>query len=136
MSRRGRRTRADRGQSSVEFALVLPLVVLVLMVVVQAGLVVRDQILVVHAAREAVRAAAVGDSDTQVRAAASQAGPLSVDRLTVAVDRAGSADPADGTSAPVVRVQVRYRSATDIPMVGELIPDIDLTAVAVMDLER
>ncbi len=41
----------DEGQAAVELARVLPLVALVLLALVQAGLVVRDQILVVHAAR-------------------------------------------------------------------------------------
>ncbi len=47
----------------MEFALVLPLVVLVVLFIVQAGLVVRDQLLVSHAAREAARAASVSDND-------------------------------------------------------------------------
>ena len=43
----------------MELALVLPLVVALLLAVVQVGLIVRDQVLVVHAAREAAREAAV-----------------------------------------------------------------------------
>ena len=64
------RPRGDRGQAMVETALVLPLVVLFLLAVVQVGLVVRAQVLVTHAAREAARAAAV-DPDP---AAAGRAG--------------------------------------------------------------
>ena len=75
MSGRGGRAGADRGQSTVEFALVLPLVVMVLLLVVQVGLVVRDQVLVVHAAREAARAAAVGDSTTRCAAPRPAPGP-------------------------------------------------------------
>jgi Flp pilus assembly protein TadG len=45
----------------VEFALVLPLLAALLLALVQTGLVVRDQVLVVHAAREAVRELAVRD---------------------------------------------------------------------------
>ena len=41
----------DRGQSTVEVALLLPFVALLLLAVVQVGLVARDQVLVVHAAR-------------------------------------------------------------------------------------
>ena len=47
----------DAGQAAVEVALVLPFLALVLLLVVQTALVVRDQVLVVHAAREAARAA-------------------------------------------------------------------------------
>ena len=51
------RGRAQRGQAAAEVALVLPLVALVLLGVLQAGLVLRDQVLVTHAAREGARAA-------------------------------------------------------------------------------
>ena len=128
MSGRGGRAGVDRGQSTVEFALVLPLVLLVLLVVVQVGLVVRDQVLVVHAAREAARAAAVGQSDDEVARAAARAGPLDGDRLAVVVERSGGAEGS-------VTVQVSYRCPTDLPLVGPLIPDARLTARAVMRQE-
>jgi Flp pilus assembly protein TadG len=130
VSPRGRRAGRQRGQSTVEFALVLPLVVLILLVVVQVGLVVRDQVLVVHAAREAARAASVGGTDDQVRRAAIGAGPLSAGRLSVTIDRA------DGPTGGTVRVSVHYRSQTDLPLVGALVPDLDLTADAVMAREE
>jgi hypothetical protein len=125
VSRRGRRTQHDRGQAAVELALVLPLVLMVLLLVVQVGLVGRDQLLVVHAAREAARAAAVGEPDAQVRAAAARAGPLDPSRLRVVVERRGGAG-AD------VSVAVSYRCVTDLPLVGPLLPDLDLHAEVVM----
>src|SRR5215831_11616137 len=60
----------ESGQSTVEFAFVLPLVVLAALAVIQVGLVVRDQLGVVHAAREAARAASVDrDPGAPLRAA-------------------------------------------------------------------
>lgn len=124
MTRRG-----DHGQSTVEFALVLPLVVLVVMFIVQAGFVVRDQVLVTHATREAARAAAVSDADRLEAAvrAARQAGDLEVDRLGVTVSML------EGDSS--VRVVVSYRSPTDLALVGALVPDITLDASVVMRVE-
>ena len=61
-----RRCQREGGQATVEVALLLPLLALLLLAVVQVGLVVRDQVLVTHAAREAARAAAV---DPQLEAA-------------------------------------------------------------------
>lgn len=124
MTRRG-----DHGQSTVEFALVLPLVVLVVMFIVQAGFVVRDQVLVTHATREAARAAAVSDADRLEAAvrAARQAGELEVDRLGVTVSML------EGDSS--VRVVVSYRSQTDLALVGALVPDITLDASVVMRVE-
>jgi hypothetical protein len=128
VSPRGQRGSLDRGQAAVELALALPLVLLVLLLVVQVGLVVRDQLLVVHAAREAARAAAVGAPDDQVRVAADHAGPLDVARLRVVVERHGAA----GTDVDVV---VTYRCVTDVPLVGPLVPDLDLRAEVVMRQE-
>jgi len=124
MTRRG-----DQGQSTVEFALVLPLVVLVVLFIVQAGFVVRDQLLVSHAAREAARAAAVSDSDRSGAAlsAARQAGDLAAERLSA------SAVMVDGVAS--VRVVVSYRSTTDIAIIGSLVPDIELQSTVQMRVE-
>ena len=119
MISRGRGTRVDRGQTTVELALVLPLAVALLLLVIQVGLVVRDELLVVHAAREGARAAAVGLDGAKVRAAVEAAGPLRADRLRAQVTRTS----ADGGQ---VVVTVRYRSVTDLPLVGALVPDLDL----------
>lgn len=54
-----RRSRACAGQATVETALVLPVVAVLLLAVVQAGLLARDQVTAVHAARAAARAVAV-----------------------------------------------------------------------------
>ena len=50
---------AEHGQATVEFALVLPLVFALLVLLFQVALVARDEILVVHAARDAAREASV-----------------------------------------------------------------------------
>ena len=49
----------ERGQSTVEFALVLPLVLVVLLAVFQVGMIVYAQVSVTHTAREVARAVAV-----------------------------------------------------------------------------
>ena len=121
--------RGDQGQSTVEFALVLPLVVLVVLFIVQAGLVVRDQLLVSHAAREAARAASVSDSDRLGAAtmAARQAGHLAAERVSATTTMV------DGDAS--VRVLISYRSITGIPIIGSLVPDIDLESTVVMRVE-
>jgi Flp pilus assembly protein TadG len=123
-----RRRVADSGQSTVELALALPLLVLALLLVVQVGLVVREQVLVTSAAREAVRAAAtVGlDDRDAIEQAAFRAGPLDPARLDVQV--APAPDRA-------VEVRVRYRARTDLPLIGALVPDVDLVDRAVMRQE-
>lgn len=114
-----------RGQATVEFAFVLPLVILAALAVIQVGLVVRDQMGVVHAAREAARAASVDDDPASaVRAARRTLPDADVDV---------GARPAVGGE---IRVTVRFRSITSLPLVGVLFPDPELHATAAMRVER
>lgn len=124
-----RRRAGDHGQAAVELALALPVVAVLLLVLVQVALVVRDQVLVVHAAREAARAAAVDPDPAVPRRAALAAAPLHGERLSVAVERQARAGGR-------VRAVVSYRSSTFVPLVGPLIPDIALRAHATMRQEH
>lgn len=126
-SERTRATTRDRGQATVELALCLPVVLLVLLGVVQVAVVVRDELLVQHAAREAARAASVAAA---VGPAASTAAGrvLTGARLAaVGVDAAVAGD--------VVRVQVSALTRTDVPLIGGLLGDVAHRATAVMTLE-
>ena len=124
-----RRRRGDEGQAAVELALVLPLVVALLLAVVQVGLIVRDQVLVVHAAREAAREAAVDPDPAAARLAAVEGSGLRASRVRVTVTGRG----APGSR---VRVEVRYRAATDVPLVGAALGDLTLTGVVTMRVEQ
>ncbi|GAH99084.1 unnamed protein product [marine sediment metagenome] len=44
--------RKEEGQSATEFALVLPLILIVILVIIQMGIVVNAQLIITHAARE------------------------------------------------------------------------------------
>ncbi len=97
----GGRARDDRGQATVELALVLPLVALVLAALVQAVVVARDQLLVVHAAREAARAAAVDPAPGAAMDAAELSGPLDPRRLDVDVSGRGRPGAGSGPSSAI-----------------------------------
>jgi len=109
----------------VEFALLTPLLVFLVMVLLQVALVVRGQLAVVDAAREAVRVASVDRNPGHARAAARRTLPEA--EVTV------GARPDVGS--PIV-VEVRYRLVTDLPLIGPLFPDPDLHARAVMRAEQ
>jgi hypothetical protein len=109
----------------VEFALMLPLLVLALMAVFQVALLARDQVLTVHAARAAVREAAVGSGDARTRGVARDV----LAGADVAVTQRGA------IGEPIV-VLVRYRARTSLPLVGPLFPDPELSARAVMRREK
>ena len=120
-----RRRHSERGQAALELALCLPILALLLLALVQVAVVVRDQVAVVHAAREGARAAAVtGAGPADGVAAARSAARLNAGRLDVDASRGES-----------VRVTVSYRSPTDVPLVGRLVGDVTLRATAVMRSE-
>jgi hypothetical protein len=120
------RTRcSERGQATVELALVLPLVFALLVLVFQIALVARDEILVVHVARDAAREATVTRDPGRVSAAAVRNLPGATIRV---VRRGGVGEP--------VEVAVTYVSRTNLPLIGALLPDLTLHADSVMRVER
>ncbi|MDQ6698218.1 MAG: pilus assembly protein [Actinomycetota bacterium] len=121
--------RRESGQATVELALLLPVIMMLVLAVLQVGLVARDQVLVTNAAREAARAAAVDGRSGAALAAARRSGPLDPAELRVVVGRRGAA-------GSTVRVVVHYRSVTDAPLVGPLVGDVDLHAAATMRVEQ
>jgi hypothetical protein len=84
------RLRSEAGAELVEFALVLPLLLLVLGGIVDFGMLMQRQQVVTNAAREGARLAAVGYSDADV-----------LSRVTTFV-RQGVNDPGATPTAPVV----------------------------------
>lgn len=119
------RDRGARGQATLELALVLPLVLTIGLLVIQVGLVVRDQQLVVHAAREGARSAATDPAVEAARSAAVNSGDLDPDRLDVVLD----------ADASTVTVTVTYRSTTDVPLVGPLLGEVTMTESVTMHRE-
>jgi hypothetical protein len=102
----------------VEFALLLPILLLVLLALVQIGVLARDRLLLAQAARAGVREAAITDSESAVVESATRAAPgLDPARLRVAVERAGS------RGAPVV-VSVAYDVPIAAVLAGWLLPDV------------
>ncbi|MEX2588187.1 MAG: TadE/TadG family type IV pilus assembly protein [Actinomycetota bacterium] len=114
------------GQATVELALVLPLVLFLVLGLLQVGIMVRDQIMVLGAAREGVRQAIVTPDHGKISSAAAAAAPgLS---LTVNVERGTErGDPA--------RVEVSAPPAP-LPIVGAMVSNLTLQASATMRIER
>ncbi len=121
--------RDERGQATVELALMLPMLALLLAAVVEIALVASDQARVWHAVREGVRAAAVDPDVADVRAAAERPGLRPLD-ISVSPDsqlrRQG--DP--------VTVEVRYSPRARVALFGELLERVRLSAAGVMRIEQ
>lgn len=127
-SLRPRRTRhgGDGGQATVELALATPVLCLLLLGIVQLVVIVRDQLAVIEAAR-------VG-----ARAAAAAADPASAASAAVAGVEGGHAPGmrvSASTDGRYVTVSVSATSVTDIPLIGSLLPDVEVSGRATMILE-
>ena len=107
----------DRGQATVELALVLPFVFVVLLVGVDVALISRDAIRVEHAAREAARVASVqGDANAATLAA------------TRALDANASVYLSIGPPGGDVSATVTLPIADHLSIVGRFRPDLSVSA--------
>jgi hypothetical protein len=104
-------TRARRAQSSVEFALLVPLIVVMFLGMLQFGLFLYGQSMVVNAARQGARA---GSVDQQCPSCAAQSAATSALQ-----DAPVIRDPSVTILAPggVVGSTLRVRVAVSIPMI-------------------
>jgi Flp pilus assembly protein TadG len=125
--RTSRRGSNERGSAAVEFALLLPILLMVLVAVVQVGVIARDRLLLSQAARAGAREAAITDSADAIRDAAVRAAPgLDADRLGLEVAREG------GRGSPV-NVSASYEVPVASVLAGWLLPatvSLDVEAAA------
>ncbi len=112
----GRRPR-DRGQATVELALVLPFVFIVLLVGVDVALISRDAIRVEHAARQAARVASV-DGDAAAAAAAARRALDANARVSMSIG------PPGGDVSATVTLMI----ADHLSIVGRFRPDLSVSA--------
>ncbi len=78
------RRRGERGQATVEFALIIPLVLVVILIVVQVAMVAHAQLSVAHIAREIARAVAA-DRSVDVGRLTQELAPLGTEGLVIEV---------------------------------------------------
>lgn len=116
-----RRWRDERGAAAVEFALVLPLLVLLLFGIIEFGSVYNAQLMVTGAAREAAREMAIGgDPATATDAAVGAATGLGLTGEHVSIAPGSCDDDGD------VTVVIEYPKAS---LTG-LFPQVTLTGIA------
>jgi len=102
--------RDDRGAAAVEFALVLPVLVLLLFGIIEFGLVFDAQLTITHAAREGARVASVGGNVASA-VAAQTSGLTGVTYTLTPVTNSP-------TRGSYYEVTVRYTYPLDIPLWG------------------
>jgi hypothetical protein len=114
----------------VEFALVLPILLIVALGLVQVGLILRDQLVLVEAARVGAREASVTDQEADIEGAVNRAAStLNLGHVELQVIRQGArGDP--------VTVRLGYDEGLTVPFVGWLFPSaVHLEAGATMRQE-
>lgn len=121
--------RKEQGQATVELALCLPLVAVVLAGVIEVGLLVGDAVRLWHAAREAARVAAVDPDPAAARSAAARAG---LDNVRVEI----RPEPALRVQGRPVTVSLSYVPLGRVPVVGELARGLEFSASASMRIEQ
>ena len=118
-----RRDRNDAGQATVEVALALPVVLIIVLGIVQVGVAIRNELAVELAAREGARAAVVSSdpSGAAGRAARRSVGlPIDVSTQTTSHD---------------VVVTITYTDPTDVPIIGHFLGPSTHRATATMATE-
>lgn len=108
-----RRLRSELGAAAVEFALVVPVLLVLLIGIIEFGRAYNAQIELSGAAREAARVMAVRNDPTAARAAARAAAPslnpaLTDAQIAVGTSSGASCTTAPGAATPVVTVTAAY----------------------------
>lgn len=124
----------ENGQTLVEFALILPILLLLVMGIIQFGIIFSAQIGITNAAREGARAAAVGYSVTEVQNTVSNTVGSHISFNLVSTD----VYPEEKTIGQDVTVTVIGEVELIVPIPDVFVPggSIGLTAVSTMRVEN
>jgi hypothetical protein len=123
------RRKGECGQATLELALGLPLLALLLAGLVEVGLLVSDQTRIWHAAREGARVAIVDPDAADAVAAAERSGlkPLEVEI---------SPAPQFRRQGDALTLKVAYAPRARVPLFGILLRRLELKAQATMRIEH
>ena len=120
----------ERGSAAVEFALLLPILLLLLLALVQVVVIARDSLVLTQASRAGAREAAVQGSRDAVEEAV-RAAAVGLDPARVDVDATWS-----GARGAPVTVEVTYDAPVASLLAGWLLPEsVSLRASATMRQE-
>lgn len=135
-----RRVRGLRGQYLVEFALVLPVLILILVGLFDAGRLVYAFNTVNNAAREAGRVAIVDQTKSHIEAEAiKQASGLGLQAADVSISYMNFDDKTPCNSPPEVGclavVKVTYNYSAVMPVVGQLLRTVKVSGTTKFPIE-
>ena len=109
-----------KGQSLVETALVLPIILLILTGIIDFGLVFNNYLVVSNASREGARSAVIGSTNEQIRAVINTvAASLDSEKLTITISPDQIADRSKGVAVAVI---VNYEYSMVTPIIAAIVP--------------
>jgi Flp pilus assembly protein TadG len=125
----------DRGQAMVEFALVLPTLLVVALAIVLVAELGIARLALQHATAEAARAGALTNDDEQIRGTlAATVAPLASDRVTSAIEPSQAEPPRNGDPrGSLLTVRASYSFPVPLGFVG--VPRFVVTASASRRIE-
>ena len=116
---------SEAGQSTVEFALIIPVIAIFLMLILQVGVVVKQKILVTNSSREAARILSVENDFGKATMKAKE----TVNDAKVIISR-----PAN--QGEYLTVTIKDVVKSKIPILGVIFPDISVTSKTTMRVEK
>ncbi|MCX7842956.1 MAG: pilus assembly protein [Clostridia bacterium] len=122
-----------RGQSVVETALVLPLIILILAGIIDFGLLFNNYLVISNASREAARLAAVGASDSAINSSIINAArSLDQNLMTVTITPSQSSRK----KGDEISVLITYNNRLMTPVISAIVPNpVQLRSRTVMRME-
>lgn len=109
-----------KGQSAVEFALLLPILLLLILGVFELSRVLNAGLVINHASREAARYAALGGSDLEVLTVVTdQSNNLDTSNMTVTITPAQTSRD----SGENVTIKIDYKIEFITPFIGSILGD-------------
>jgi len=125
--------RSEGGQSTVEFAMVLPILLLLLMGIIEFGRIISSYMIINNLAREGARFAAVGKTDSQITTLLlNEHATLDVDKLEVQFSPVYSAR----VKGEPLKVTVNYTVDLITPLIPEFLPNpLPISSECTMRLE-
>lgn len=126
--------RRSKGQSLVETAIILPIVLLLVMGIIDFGLLFNNYILISNASREGARKAALGGSDIEiVQTVQNMTTTLELSKMAIAIT------PPYGSRGhgAAVKVSITYRSELITPIIDKFFPGgvAEINSSSVMRVE-
>ena len=116
---------SQSGQATVEVALLIPLLAVFLMLIIQVGIVIRQQVLVTNASRAGAREASVNQDTSEA-----------INRVKFSVPDAKVKINRPSKAGEYLTVNVTDTVESPLPIIGVLIPEITVKANTSMRVEK